>query len=292
MKTLIENSILVIEPSLAKEIGLNEAIFLRLLHYWLEKAKISKNEKKWVFNSFGKWREQLPFFCERTVKRTIDKLKKMQLIEIKRNHQNPFNRTNFYTINYEELEKIKEKIRKNSPILGVEKEEKAPKGGVQKIDFKEFIEIYPKKTGGIRVAKREFDKLSLENQKLAIKGAKIYANEVKNSGIEDKFVKNPKSWLKEGYFEDYKEAEEIKEETKATSLVETLYSKILFLIKNNHNINESWKIKINNQDFFSEEEREILLNSKINFEGLQELESQKGGIKVFLSGLLEDGRVS
>ena len=83
-KLLINESPLVILPSLALLIGLNEAIFLQQLHYWLERSKYEKYGQKWIYKSLENWRKEFLFWSERTIQRVISALKKQEIIIIKK----------------------------------------------------------------------------------------------------------------------------------------------------------------------------------------------------------------
>jgi len=109
------------EGVLALKIGLKEAIFLNLLNYWLNRSKNCKDDKKWVFNTISQWCEQLPLFSERTLQRLIKKLRNSGIVEVQRHDRNRFNRTNWYTINYEKLELLYKDDGKldNSLLKGV-----------------------------------------------------------------------------------------------------------------------------------------------------------------------------
>ncbi|MDN6162330.1 MAG: DNA replication protein DnaD, partial [Atopostipes sp.] len=78
---LINEYPLLVLPNLAKEIGLNEAIFIQQLHYWLngKSAKV-KDGKKWVYNTYEDWQEQFPFWSVPTIKRIVSKLREKKLI--------------------------------------------------------------------------------------------------------------------------------------------------------------------------------------------------------------------
>lgn len=105
-KLLIVEQPLQVLPSLASLIGLNEAIFLQQVHYWLQKSNHTKNDKKWVYNSISEWREQFPFWSEKTIERIAKKLCDRGIL-IKANHnKSKFDRTWWYTIDYELLKKI------------------------------------------------------------------------------------------------------------------------------------------------------------------------------------------
>lgn len=80
---LIDEYPLIVLPSLAKEIGLNEAIALQQLHYWLSNPKggVEINGEKWVYNTYEEWQEDnFPFWSIPTIQRTFSRLEKMGLV--------------------------------------------------------------------------------------------------------------------------------------------------------------------------------------------------------------------
>ena len=89
---------IVIKPKLAVLIGLNEAIVLQQMKYWLKKSKHIINNKKWIWNTYSDWKEQLPFFSDKTIRRTIDNLEKKGLLESGFHHNDPRNRTKWYAL--------------------------------------------------------------------------------------------------------------------------------------------------------------------------------------------------
>lgn len=108
MHLLIDEYPLIVLPGLAKEIGLNEAIFLQQLNYWsqdkLNQGIVDEQGRRWIYNSIEAWREQFKFFTERTLKRVISNLENLGLIlsttQFKRN---PMDRTKSYTICWENV---------------------------------------------------------------------------------------------------------------------------------------------------------------------------------------------
>ena len=98
---------LVVNPRLATLIGLNEAIILQQIHYWVQINKKSKKNYKdgyyWTYNSIPGWCEQFPFWSEGTVKRTFSSLKKQNLIIVSNYNKLKKDRTNWYRVNYENL---------------------------------------------------------------------------------------------------------------------------------------------------------------------------------------------
>lgn len=123
---LINEYPLLVLPNLAREIGLNEAIFIQQLHYWLngKSAKV-KDGKKWVYNTYEDWQEQFPFWSVPTIKRIVSKLREKKLIATNNYNKFKYDKTLWYSINYDELNKIEqssyqidtiEEDKKTSPI--------------------------------------------------------------------------------------------------------------------------------------------------------------------------------
>ena len=103
-------STLVFQPLLAKKVGLNGAIVLQQVHYWLEQKRTRKEPQQdgrhWVYNSFSKWGEQFPFWSERTIKRTFAELEKSGLLLTGNYNKRGFDRTKWYSIDYEKLHEL------------------------------------------------------------------------------------------------------------------------------------------------------------------------------------------
>lgn len=110
-RLLLDEHPLQVMPTLAKVIGLNEAIVLQQVHYWLQDKK--KNNKDyynghyWIYNTYEKWNEQFPFWSVATIRRTIAKLeKKDELLIVGNYNMAGFDKTKWYTINYDTLDKL------------------------------------------------------------------------------------------------------------------------------------------------------------------------------------------
>mgnify|MGYP001558266390 FL=1 len=98
---LISEPPLMVLPGLAAKIGLNEAIFLQQLHYWLLKSENIREGRRWVYNSISQWQKQFPFWSPRTLDNIVARLKKDNLIIIDRFNKLKIDKTNWYRINYE-----------------------------------------------------------------------------------------------------------------------------------------------------------------------------------------------
>lgn len=74
---LLDEQPLLVMPQLAKEIGLNEAIILQQIHYWIKSPKsgVIINDEKWVYNSVVQWNEQFPFWSANTIRRALNNLR-------------------------------------------------------------------------------------------------------------------------------------------------------------------------------------------------------------------------
>ena len=113
---LIDDYPLMVLPHLATKIGLNEAIFLQQVQYWLKNtsktndkdimAKHYHDERWWVYNTFEQWQEQFPFWSIRTIKRIVTNLENMGLLVSDNYNKMGYDRTKWYTIDYDVLESL------------------------------------------------------------------------------------------------------------------------------------------------------------------------------------------
>lgn len=93
---------LVVNPALAVRLGLNEAILLQQVHYWLTDtaAGIEYDGKRWIYNTLEGWHEQFPFMSLSTIKRGFASLKKQGVLRIEQLSDDKHNKTNYYSIDY------------------------------------------------------------------------------------------------------------------------------------------------------------------------------------------------
>jgi len=107
-KLLINEPPLQVLPSLAVAIGLDEAIALQQLYYWLNNPKsagrIDENGVKWVYNTYAEWKEKdFPFWSEDKIQRTFLDLEKMGLVISKQLDAHKRDMRKFYRIDYDQL---------------------------------------------------------------------------------------------------------------------------------------------------------------------------------------------
>lgn len=105
-RLLIQEHPVMIIPSLAVKLGVNEAVVLQQMHYWVMKSTHIKDGRKWVYNTYSQWHEQLPFWSESTLRRTINSLEKKGLVLSAMFNQSKMDQTKWYTLDYEKLEEL------------------------------------------------------------------------------------------------------------------------------------------------------------------------------------------
>lgn len=103
---LIDEYPLLILPSLAKRIGLNEAIILQQVHFWISKRKHYIDEKYWVYNTYDGWAEQFPFWSRSTIIRLFKRLEDEGIILSANYNRMKIDQTKWYTINYDKISEL------------------------------------------------------------------------------------------------------------------------------------------------------------------------------------------
>jgi hypothetical protein len=123
---LIEESPLQVLPTLATAVGLNEAIILQQIHYWVglyRKAKDAHHRHDgewWVYNTIEEWQSNFPFWSQSTIVRTLDNLRKPYtnqgekdpcpsrgpLVTTGHYNRKGYDRTLWYRIDYKELDRL------------------------------------------------------------------------------------------------------------------------------------------------------------------------------------------
>lgn len=110
MSLLIPEPPLQVLPSLAVKIGLNEAMFLQQVHYWLARSESEINGHRWIYNTVKQWREQFPFWSEDTISRIVKNLRDTGLLVVEHLSNDRRDKTNYYRIDYQLLSRISDSI--------------------------------------------------------------------------------------------------------------------------------------------------------------------------------------
>lgn len=103
---LINEPALQVLPSLAKSIGLEEAIILQQLHYWLNNSKVEgriENGEKWIYNSYQEWQDNFPFWSVQQIQRIFLNLEKGGVVISAKFDAKKHDQTKFYRIDYDAL---------------------------------------------------------------------------------------------------------------------------------------------------------------------------------------------
>lgn len=109
-KLLINEHPMMVLPSLALAIGLEQALVLQQIHYWIEgnrERDINEREGRyWVYNTHDQWQEEFGWWSKRKVQRILKKLRDLELVDAKPLAKDSGDRTLWYTIDYEELAEL------------------------------------------------------------------------------------------------------------------------------------------------------------------------------------------
>ena len=105
---LINEQALQVLPSIAVLLGLNEAIALQQVHYWLNNQKntgrVDDQGNKWVYNTYSQWQEDnFPFWSVDKVQRVFLSLEKQGVLIAEQLDAKSRDMTKFYRIDYDKL---------------------------------------------------------------------------------------------------------------------------------------------------------------------------------------------
>jgi hypothetical protein len=102
-RLLLHEEPLQVLPGLAVALGLNEAIILQQLHYWLRKKAHQRNGREWHYNTYEDWKKQFPFWSVSTIKRAIIHLQETGVVIAGNFNHSPIDKTKWYAIDYKKL---------------------------------------------------------------------------------------------------------------------------------------------------------------------------------------------
>ena len=125
-KLLIQENPMVVLPSLAEKMGLNQAIVIQQFHYWLVSSKHLIEGRKWIYNSYKEWELQFKFWSGKTIERTIRSLEEQGYLLSANYNRSKQDKTKWYTINYEKLAELDGSFKDNlsSSTIQIEEPEK------------------------------------------------------------------------------------------------------------------------------------------------------------------------
>ena len=120
-RLLISEKPLQVLPSLAVALGLNQAIVIQQIHYWLNENKARGlhfiDGKTWCYNTFEDWQKHnFPFFSMSTLKRIFKALEKDNWLFTKQPNLSNYDHTKWYSLNYENLQKLASKLESTDSV--------------------------------------------------------------------------------------------------------------------------------------------------------------------------------
>lgn len=146
MNLLLKFRPLLFNPELARRVGLNEAIALQQISYWVTETEsgIEFEGRRWIYNTYPNWVKQFPFWSEDTVKRTMISLKNQGLILVEQLNKGSHDRTNYYTVNDECFSLYDE--GKTAPSMGAKPPVLHPETTTEitQIPFEDIFNVYEK----------------------------------------------------------------------------------------------------------------------------------------------------
>lgn len=123
---------------IASEYGIEEAIILQNIEFWVTKNKTDgrnkHDEKYWTYNSAKAFQETFSYMSLYKVKRVLQKLEKDGLVEVGNYNRHKYDHTKWYTLT-EKAEKLFEPSPKNENGEG--KEEMKEKKTKETLEFQE-----------------------------------------------------------------------------------------------------------------------------------------------------------
>ena len=99
--------VIPVSPSLAKAIGVCEAMIVQQVHYWCSMKRNHREGHYWVYKTYPEWEAELQVFSSATIRRAIDHLRKLKILVTSRNlNKFGFDKTLWYRLDTAELAKI------------------------------------------------------------------------------------------------------------------------------------------------------------------------------------------
>jgi hypothetical protein len=113
---------MLVLPSLAITLGLNEALFAQQVWFWCRHYQKAHDLRHyhlgrwWVWNTADEWQVEMPWWSLSTVKRTIHRLRKKRVLLIARFNRMTYDRTNWYAIDRQRIAELTPPSGQNDPM--------------------------------------------------------------------------------------------------------------------------------------------------------------------------------
>ncbi|WP_323064822.1 hypothetical protein [Limosilactobacillus reuteri] len=107
-KWLFDEHPILVDKELASVIGLNEAIVLQQLNYWLHSKSAKQIDGRlWIYNTYDNWKkDNFPFWSRNTIRRALNSCIKKGLVITGNFNKAGFDKTKWYSINTQKLDEV------------------------------------------------------------------------------------------------------------------------------------------------------------------------------------------
>jgi hypothetical protein len=106
-RLLVDEPPLLVLPTLAQRLGLQGAIVVQQLHFWVQQPTAHAREgRRWVYNSYQGWQRQFSFWTVPTVKRIFLHLERQGVILSAQFRKGSWDRRKWYTLDYGRLAEL------------------------------------------------------------------------------------------------------------------------------------------------------------------------------------------
>ncbi len=102
-KLLINEPPLQVLPTLARLVGIEKAIILQQVQYWIVTSPHERDGHHWIYNSYRQWAEQFPWLSARAVRHHITGLEADGLLVSGEYNKDERDNTKWYRIGYQSL---------------------------------------------------------------------------------------------------------------------------------------------------------------------------------------------
>jgi hypothetical protein len=215
----------------AKKYGVDEAIILANLKYWLDKNKANEknlnDDHYWTYNSVKAFGKLFDYWSSRQIQRILKSLADQGVLIEGNYNKSTYDRTKWYTLNashYPEYSIAPNgQMEDTKPLNGITQTvQPIPNSKLQIVNsdskpvkkestkeasangFVTFWSKYPNKKNKAQAVKA-FNKLSSANQRLAIDGVDGYLGTV----TQDKFICHASTYLNNARWEDQENTEAV-----------------------------------------------------------------------------------
>lgn len=185
MKTILGDEYpILVDRKLARILGVNEAMVMQHIHYWLvknEEKKVNYKEGRyWTFKSIKQWHnDEFDFWSESTLRRIFISLEEKGLLLVNNFNKKGFDKTKWYSIDYEKLYSLNEEQnddhKEKNILINYE---------MDNSDKENNDEVEEEKTLGI------YEKIVARMEKKNKENSSIKSNECENVEFKTEIIQN------------------------------------------------------------------------------------------------------